>query len=176
MSVKKEYTKKKLNYIKPKIIVKKINIEFLQKFMEDYFDCVNPYVECGNNGDLYALRSHTFYSDLRLKKNIKPLTNVLMKLHKIRGVTFEWKKATKSHKSREIGIIAQEVQQVFPEIVIKSERDKRYLTVDYSKIGPILIEAIKELENENSKLKKRIEALEKNFLNLIKNNCIIYSY
>jgi hypothetical protein len=103
-------------------------------------------------------------SDTRLKTNVSQLTNVLEKLGAVRGVSFIWNSEAKSigvsSKRREIGVIAQEVEAVFPEVVITPDGGG-YKTVDYSKLTAVLIEAVKELKAENDALKMRLEALEK---------------
>jgi hypothetical protein len=103
-------------------------------------------------------------SDVRLKKDVTQLTNVLEKLEKIRGVAFEWNELYESlgrstgHK--EIGVTAQEVEAVFPELVT-TWGDEGYKAVDYGRLTGVLIEAAKELKAENLALKQRIEVLEK---------------
>lgn len=103
-------------------------------------------------------------SDIRLKKDVTQLTNVLEKLEKIRGVAFEWNELYESlgrstgHK--EIGVTAQEVEAVFPELVT-TWGDEGYKAVDYGRLTGVLIEAAKELKAENQALKQRIEALER---------------
>lgn len=103
-------------------------------------------------------------SDLRLKKGVTQLTNVLEKLEKIRGVSFEWNEMYESlgHSTghREIGVMAQEVEAVFPEMVT-TWGEEGYKAVDYGRLTSVLIEAAKELKAENSALKQRIEVLEK---------------
>jgi hypothetical protein len=102
-------------------------------------------------------------SDARLKKNVKQLTNVLEKLEQIRGVSFDWNELYeslgRSTGHREIGVIAQEVETVFPELVT-TWSDEEYRAVDYSRLTAVLVEAIKELKAENEALKQRIDALE----------------
>jgi len=102
-------------------------------------------------------------SDERLKKNVSQLTNVLEKLEKIRGVSFDWNELYesmgRSTGHREIGVIAQEVEAVFPELVT-TWGDEKYQAVDYGRLTGVLIEAIKELRSENQSLKQRVEALE----------------
>ena len=102
-------------------------------------------------------------SDARLKKNVTPLTNVLEKLERIRGVSFDWNEKYesmgRSSGHREIGVIAQEVEAEFPELVTTWGEEK-YRAVDYGRMTAVLIEAIKELKAENEELKKRIEAVE----------------
>ncbi len=103
-------------------------------------------------------------SDIRLKKNIKPLTNALEKIMKLRGVSFDWnetyEKLGRSTHHREIGVIAQDVEAVFPELVSKWG-DEQYRGVDYGRLTAALIEAVKELKSENDDLRARIDALEK---------------
>ena len=102
-------------------------------------------------------------SDARFKKNVNRLTNVLDKLDKVRGVSFEWNETYealgRSSGHREIGVIAQEVEKVFPELV-SSWYDEEYKAVDYSRMTGVLIEAVKELKAQNETLKQRVESLE----------------
>jgi hypothetical protein len=102
-------------------------------------------------------------SDGRLKTNVIQLTNVVTQLAKVRGVSFNWNEASRplvsSTGRREIGVIAQEVEAVFPEVV--TSWGDNYKAVDYGKLSAVLIEAVKELKAENDSLKQRIEALEK---------------
>ena len=90
-------------------------------------------------------------SDIRLKKDIEPVGDVLDKLQEIRGVRYRYK-ADKETPRLNIGVIAQEVEKVFPELVNKMpsdpESDEEYMTVTYENITPILIEAVKELRVE----------------------------
>ena len=106
-------------------------------------------------GDIVANKS----SDRRLKKKIKNIKNPLDKLSKINGVTFEWKKADEkmkkevhSHEGPDVGVIAQEIEEILPEIV--ATRDNGYKAVYYEKLVPLLIEAVKELKAEVDELKK----------------------
>lgn len=103
-------------------------------------------------------------SDARLKTDVRPLTDALAKLQRMRGVTFEWNEVYaslgRSTNRREIGVIAQEVEAVFPELVTPwGEND--YRAVDYGRLSAVLIEAVKELKVENDELKRRIEALQR---------------
>ena len=103
-----------------------------------------------------------FYSsDARLKENVTPITNALEKLSQIRGVEFDW---TQSHidsrggedgyfvRRHDVGVIAQEVEAVLPEVV--ADREDGFKAVKYEKMIPLLIEAIKELQAEVAELKK----------------------
>ncbi|MCI0596314.1 MAG: tail fiber domain-containing protein, partial [candidate division Zixibacteria bacterium] len=112
-------------------------------------------------GSIHAT-SFPVSSDFRLKENVRPLTNVLDKLEKVRGVSFDWNETYeelgRSSGHREIGVIAQEVESVFPELVTKwGEKD--YRAVDYSRLSAVLIEAVKEQRKQIEKLAKEIEKL-----------------
>jgi len=87
-------------------------------------------------------------SDKRLKKNIKTVTSALDTVDALRGVTFEWKEGS----GKAIGLIAQEVQEVLPEIV--SADDNGYLSIRYNNVVGILVEAIKELKADFEAYKK----------------------
>jgi hypothetical protein len=88
--------------------------------------------------------SGSWMSDLRLKKDITPLENPLAKLLTLRGLSFSWIDETYG-KDREIGVIAQEVEAVFPELVNTIDDQKM---VNYVGLIPILIEAIKEQQKQ----------------------------
>ena len=109
------------------------------------------------NGNIRA-NGWTSNSDLRLKKNIFPISNALSKITQLRGVNYYWKNET-TGKGPQIGLIAQDVEKIFPEIV--STDKEGYKSLDYSRLVSPLIEAVKELKAENEELKKRIEVLEK---------------
>lgn len=101
-------------------------------------------------------------SDERLKTNILPLSNTLEKLSKIQGVSFEWndmaKKISRSTGRKELGVLAQEVESVFPEVI----RDwNGYKAVEYNKLVSVLISAVNELRHEKDMLESRILKLEK---------------
>ena len=100
-------------------------------------------------GDVIAFSS----SDKRLKKNIVKIDSALNKVSQISGYHFEWKdKKEAPHQGKDIGVIAQEIEKVLPEIV--SERDTGYKAVNYQKLTALLIEAVKELKGEIDELKK----------------------
>lgn len=89
-------------------------------------------------------------SDLRYKKDIRPLESSLDKVLQLRGVTYVWdqeKVPGSGYKSgRQIGLIAQEVEKVLPELVHTDTRG--YKTLSYDKLAPVLVEAIKEQQQE----------------------------
>jgi hypothetical protein len=103
-------------------------------------------------------------SDARLKTNIEQLSNVLEKLQQIRGVSYErvepGESGDISRARRRIGVIAQEVEAVFPELVTTSGKEG-YKAVTYATLTAVLIEAVKELKAENEELRGRVEALER---------------
>ena len=101
------------------------------------------------SGDVVAFGSP---SDKRYKENIKPVTNALDKVSKLQGVTFDWKESESLLDIKEdIGFIAQDVQEVLPELVRENEDGK--LSLRDKGIVPILVEAIKELKAEIEELK-----------------------
>jgi len=119
--------------------------------------------ESGNvaieNGDLRATNDViAFYSsDKRLKDNIVRIENPLEKIEKIGGYTFDWNDKQETYIGKDVGVIAQEIQEVLPELV--TERDNGYLAVKYEKIVPLLIESIKELKQEVDEIKQKCDCL-----------------
>ena len=110
----------------------------------------------GTAGEIRATNDITaFYSsDKRLKENINPIPNALEKLSQISGNTFDWKSGFNeihSHSGTDVGVIAQEVEKVLPQIV--TNRENGYKAVQYEKIVALLIEAVKELQEEVNQLK-----------------------
>jgi len=91
-------------------------------------------------------------SDKRLKDNLKPIENSLDKVSKLSGYEFDWNDKQETYQGKDVGVVAQEVEEVMPEIV--TTRDNGYKAVKYEKIVPLLIEAIKELKEEIEELKK----------------------
>ena len=101
-----------------------------------------------------------FYSsDKRLKDNIVRIENPLEKVGKIGGYTFDWNDNQETYTGKDVGVIAQEIQEVLPELV--TERDNGYLAVKYEKIVPLLIESIKELKQEVDDIKQKCDCLNK---------------
>jgi hypothetical protein len=90
-------------------------------------------------------------SDKRLKKDFTQLSNSLSDIYQLKGYHYKWIEASKS-KDLQTGLIAQEVQKIFPELVQTDE--KGFLSVNYIGLIPHLIEAVKELRNENNDLKE----------------------
>jgi hypothetical protein len=112
-------------------------------------------------GDIIA-----FVSDERLKENIQPLENALDKVLTLNGFTYNFNETGQSlgfdGTVTHVGVSAQKVQAVLPEAVKPSPADSKYLTVQYEKLIPLLIEAIKEQQNTITNLQNRLEVLEGN--------------
>ncbi len=102
-------------------------------------------------GALSATGDVIAYSDRRVKENIKTIDNALEKVSKLRGVSYN--RTDSEDKSDKIGVIAQEVIDVVPEVVTYGESDDRY-SVSYGNMAGMFIEAIKELKQEIEELKK----------------------
>ena len=98
-------------------------------------------------------------SDERLKKNITTLTSVLDRLNKLRGVTFEYKDQQRFASGPQIGVIAQELQKVFPELVTKGTDG--YLAVNYSQLSAVVLQAVKEQQQEIDLLKEQMKEVMK---------------
>ena len=116
----------------------------------------------GVAGNINAGGEITAYatSDIRLKHNITPITNPIQKVQQLSGNTFDWDENLQDlHKGSDIGVIAQEVELLFPSLV--SDRTNGYKGVKYEKIVPLLIEAIKEQQNQIEDLKKEIFKLKR---------------
>ena len=104
------------------------------------------------SADIVAFSS----SDIRLKENIVPIPNALEKVNQISGNTYDWKDGydeIHSHKGNDVGVIAQEIEEILPQIV--TNRDNGYKAVQYEKIIPLLIEAIKELSAKIDRLENK---------------------
>ena len=100
------------------------------------------------SGDVVAFYS----SDERLKDNIKPIENSLEKVGQLKGYEFDWNDKQEVYEGHDVGVIAQEVEKVVPEIVETREHDG-YKAVKYEKLVPLLINAINELKAEIEELK-----------------------
>ncbi len=144
-------------------------------------DQTNGQVSIGNfaatekldvTGNVHAA-SHTTSSDERFKKDVTPLTGVLDKICKLRGVQYRWNDFYKNELGRgadvaegevHIGFIAQEVLPIFPELVrpwytgdqpaVGDLRGEHYYGLYYDRFVPLLIEAVKELREEIEALKR----------------------
>ena len=106
------------------------------------------------NGNVVAFS--TVVSDERLKDNVETIANPLDTIAALRGVTFEWNKGHRQGQ-KDIGVIAQEVQRVLPELIVEAKDSlidgEDYLTVSYGQMAGLFIECFKEVIT-------RLEALE----------------
>jgi ethanolamine utilization protein EutQ (cupin superfamily) len=104
----------------------------------------------GNNlsGNFTATGNVTAFSDERLKENVQTIEGALDKVSQMRGVTYNYKSELNDGQ-RGTGVIAQEMQQVMPEVV----EEGQYLSVAYGNLVGVLIEAVKELQAEIKELK-----------------------
>jgi hypothetical protein len=109
----------------------------------------------------YIVRGAT--SDVRLKSNVAPMTNYgLETIKQLNPIYFEWNEDAKKKfgEGTYIGLVAQDVQSVFPNAVSKTNDDIGTLTIDYATLIPVLINSIKELSNNNIHLETRLVSLE----------------
>ena len=92
-------------------------------------------------------------SDGRLKKAVKPIQNALNKIMNLKGITYQWKDSNMG-KNEVIGLVAQEVESVFPEVVTNDKEGNK--SIAYSKMVAPLIEAIKEQQQQIEALRKEV--------------------
>ena len=112
----------------------------------------NPFYQLDVDGTIRATGDVIAYSDARVKENVVTIDNALDKVTRLRGVTYTRKDI--ENKETKMGVIAQEVLEVVPEVVHKDD-DGMY-AVAYGNMNGLLIEAIKELKAEIEELKSRL--------------------
>jgi hypothetical protein len=114
------------------------------------------------NGSVAGIGEYQNLSDGRFKKNVEPISDAVEKLNRLDGVSFHWRQHDHPEldldDKQHLGLIAQNVQKVFPEAV-SQDADGRYC-VAYGAFVPVLVEAVKSLDAENQSLKERNEQLE----------------
>lgn len=133
----------------------------------------NGYVGLGNSdptvrlqvtGDIIA-NSVAGSSDRRFKTNIRPVENALAKVKALQGVYFNWNQKDFPEKDfgtqNELGFIAQEVEQIVPEIVVKEQSKEEYRSVKYDKLVALLVEAMKEQQKQIEQLQVKVKQLSK---------------
>jgi hypothetical protein len=157
--------------------------------------------DCQMGGNLRARYNVIAYSsDIRLKTNIKPIENALEKLMTLRGVTFDWTDEageagfTPEQKYNDVGVLAQEVEKVLPQLVMpapfdlyqpnpgsehdpdglteaekmgQSKSGKNYKTVEYGRMVALTIEAIKDQQTIINKQQQEITELKEVVLKLL---------
>jgi len=104
-------------------------------------------------GDAWLQGTLTQNSDVRLKTNIEPLSKTLQSIQQINGYTYNWK--DKSNPDEQIGLLAQELKKVYPQLV--KENANGELSVNYSGMVPVLLEAIKELQQRVAQLEEKLK-------------------
>jgi hypothetical protein len=110
-------------------------------------------------GDVDASSFNTT-SDKMLKTNLERIEGSLDKIEKLNGYTFDWIEGYGEDKSKQIGMIANEVYEVQPELISKRTimlggKEEEIMLLDYSKVTALLIEGIKELKDRVSKLENK---------------------
>lgn len=113
-------------------------------------------LQVGENGDGSTVKASLFLysSDVRFKDSIATLSDSLSKVLRLRGVSFNWK----ATGAPDIGVVAQEVEKVFPELVNTDGQGTK--SVEYGHLVAPLIEAIKAQQKQIESLEARIKALE----------------
>ena len=113
----------------------------------------------GTGGEIRATNNITaYYSDERLKVRFGNIADALAKVESLSGFHYEANDVAQSlgyDVIPEVGVSAQEVQRVLPEVVVPAPIDEKYLTVRYERMVPLLIEAIKELSARIKKLEDK---------------------
>ena len=133
----------------------------------DTLTFTNPFT--APTGDLYINGNITGYagnvSDAGLKDNVATLEDALGKVKSLRGVSFDWKDEylnslgfSEKPQKHDIGLIAQEVKEVLPEVVV--EKSDGLLTVKYEKLVSVLIESVKALSDKVDELQNRLDNLD----------------
>lgn len=124
----------------------------------------SPTVRLQVSGDIIA-NSIAGSSDVRFKTNVFTIENPLQKVMQLRGVTFDWKIKEFPERlfpeKRSLGFIAQEVEQVIPEVVQTENNAEGYKSVQYDKVVALLVEAIKEQQKQIIELQQQVQALSK---------------
>ena len=100
----------------------------------------------------------TQLSDSRLKTNIRPIGSTLKSVLQIKGYTYNWIDE-KRDQTLQFGVLAQELQKIYPELVTKDE--KGILSVNYIGLIPVMLESIKELKSELDQYKNLTREMSK---------------
>ncbi|MDX1535771.1 MAG: tail fiber domain-containing protein [Candidatus Spechtbacterales bacterium] len=118
----------------------------------DHYDTPKIYLQ--RDGDVHG-RAFYYTSDIDLKEDLAPIDSALDKVLQLNGYSYKWRENGKA----DLGVIAQEVEKVFPELVTSPE-EGGYKNVDYGHLVAPMIEAIKEQQEQIESLENRIEELE----------------
>lgn len=113
------------------------------------------------SGEIRATNNITsYYSDDRLKTKLGNIENALEKVSQLTGFYYEANQTAQDlgyEIKREVGLSAQDVEKILPEIVVPAPIDEKYKTIHYEKLIPLLVESIKELKNEIDEIKSIIK-------------------
>jgi hypothetical protein len=95
-----------------------------------------------------------------LKENIKPINNSIKKIKQIGGYEYDWIPMEGIHENEghDVGVIAQEIEKILPEIVTR--RENGYLAVKYERIVALLIECVKDQQNQIDELKNKLDNIQ----------------
>ena len=117
------------------------------------------------SGNVYVTGTVTQSSDVRLKRDVANLSYGLREVLQLRPVTWTWK--DRADRGRQLGLIAQEIEPVLPELVTREKDERQTLGLNYIGLMPVVINAIQEehatiqaLQAENAALKARLAAIE----------------
>lgn len=114
---------------------------------------VSPTEKLHVGGNILATGNVTAYSDIRVKSDIEPVKDALTSVLRLRGVTFT--RIGQEEEGRQLGLIAQEVERVVPEVV--KTHDDGIKSLAYSNLVALLIEAVKDQQSQISELRAKLE-------------------
>ena len=133
------------------------------------------------HGSVMLLPFSTTISDEKLKNDVKTIDFALDKVKKLRGVEYTWNKGGRKGQ-KDLGVIAQEVEKVIPEVVrdkempLMDDSGETYKTVDYEKLTAVLIEGMKEQQKQINELKEEVKELKNGRCKLVVINYLYEVY
>tara|TARA_Y100000385_G_scaffold291244_1_gene368085 strand:- start:756 stop:1544 length:789 start_codon:yes stop_codon:yes gene_type:complete len=128
------------------------------KLYIDNSDTASPLIYGEFDNNLIIINgTYEVTSDINLKSDIEELSGVLPQVLSLQGNKYK-RKNIKDSEKREIGVIAQDIQKIFPELV--GSNKEGYLSVNYTGLVPVLIEAMKEQQQQINNLSKRLNSID----------------